>query len=78
MAPERLMPKEESVASDDKGNLHAPRVGEHIDAGQPRSFLVSDSADYMNGSSIVTDGGNTSAMLDWTDEQWDALRPKKK
>jgi len=23
-------------------------------------------------------GANTSAMLDWTDEQWDALRPKKK
>ena len=23
-------------------------------------------------------GANTSAMLDWTDEQWDAIRPKKK
>ena len=40
------------------------------------------------GDAIVIDGGkmlqsggggaNTSAMLDWTDEQWDAIRPAKK
>jgi hypothetical protein len=48
---------------------------------------VSDGAAYINGDAIVIDGGkslqsggggaNTSSMLDWTDEQWAAIRPKK-
>ena len=64
------------------------RVGEHIELANLAAFLVSDGAAYINGDAIVIDGGkmlqsggggaNTSAMLDWTDEQWDAIRPKKK
>ena len=64
------------------------RVGEHIELANLAAYLVSDGAAYINGDAIVIDGGkmlqsggggaNTSAMLDWTDEQWDAIRPKKK
>ena len=49
---------------------------------------MSDGAAYINGDAIVIDGGkmlqsggggaNTQAMIDWTDEQWEAIRPKKK
>jgi len=63
------------------------RVGEHIELANLAAFLVSDGAAYINGDAIVIDGGkslqsggggaNTSAMLDWTDEQWAAIRPKK-
>ena len=48
----------------------------------------STGAAYINGDAIVIDGGkmlqsggggaNTSSMLDWTDEQWAAIRPNKK
>ena len=42
---------------------------------------------YINGDAVVIDGGkmqsggggaSTQWMLDWTDEQWEAIRPKKK
>ncbi len=49
---------------------------------------MSDGAAYINGDAIVIDGGkmlqsggggaNTQAMIDWTDEQWEAIRPKRK
>ena len=63
------------------------RVGEHIELANLAAFLVSDGAAYINGDAIVIDGGkmlqsggggaNTQQMLDWTDEQWDAIRPKR-
>ena len=33
-----------------------------------------------NGKALQSGGGgaNTQAMLDWTDEEWDEIRPKKK
>ena len=40
-----------------------------------------------DGGAVVIDGGkmqsgsggaSTQSMLDWTDEQWEAIRPKKK
>ncbi len=84
----RLMPKERGAQDDMIKAIPMRRVGEHIELANLAAFLVSDGAAYINGDAIVIDGGkmlqsggggaNTSAMLDWTDEQWDALRPKKK
>src|SRR2546422_1018947 len=63
------------------------RVGEHIELANLPAFLVSDGAAYINGDAVVIDGGkmqsggggaSTQSMLDWTDEQWEAIRPKKK
>ena len=64
------------------------RVGKHEELANLAAFLVSDGAAYINGDAIVIDGGkmlqsggggaNTQAMIDWTDEQWEAIRPKKK
>jgi hypothetical protein len=43
-------------------------------------------AAYINGDAVVIDGdkmqsggggASTQSMLDWTDEQWEAIRPKK-
>ena len=84
----RLMPKERGSSEDMLKAVPARRVGEHIELANLAAFLVSDGAAYINGDAVVIDGGkmlqsggggaNTAAMLDWTDEQWDALRPKKK
>jgi uncharacterized protein YbdZ (MbtH family) len=35
----------------------------------------------IDGGKMLQSGGggaNTQAMIDWTDEQWEAIRPKKK
>ena len=62
-------------------------MGEHIELANLAAFLVSDGAAYINGDAVVIDGGkmqsggggaSTQAMLDWTDEQWEAIGPKKK
>ena len=84
----RLMPKERGGQDEMIKAIPMRRTGEHIELANLAAFLVSDGAAYINGDAIVIDGGktlqsggggaNTSAMLDWTDEQWDALRPKKK
>jgi NAD(P)-dependent dehydrogenase (short-subunit alcohol dehydrogenase family) len=83
----RLMPKERGGQEEMIKAIPMRRVGEHIELANLAAFLVSDGAAYINGDAIVIDGGkslqsggggaNTSSMLDWTDEQWAALRPKK-
>ncbi len=83
----RLMPKERGGQEEMIKAIPMRRVGEHIELANLAAFLVSDGAGYINGDAIVIDGGkslqsggggaNTSAMLDWTDEQWAAIRPKK-
>jgi NAD(P)-dependent dehydrogenase (short-subunit alcohol dehydrogenase family) len=84
----RLMPKERGGQEEMIKAIPMRRVGEHIELANLAAYLVSDGAAYINGDAIVIDGGkmlqsggggaNTSAMLDWTDAQWDAIRPKKK
>jgi len=84
---ERLMPEQRAKAAPIENSIPLRRVGQHEELANLCSFLVSDQAGYINGDCIVIDGGkmlqsggggvNTSGMLDWTDEQWDALKPKK-
>jgi hypothetical protein len=60
---------------------HAPSPAHRSPAG------AAGTAAYINGDAVVIDGGkmqsggggaSTQSMLDWTDEQWEAIRPKKK
>ena len=56
------------------------RVGEHRELADLASFLVSDSAGYINGEMVVQDGGahlrgsGAEDLLQWTDAQWQQQR----
>jgi NAD(P)-dependent dehydrogenase (short-subunit alcohol dehydrogenase family) len=56
------------------------RVGEHRELTDLASFLVSDSAGYINGEMVVQDGGahlrssGAEDLLGWTDAQWEKQR----
>jgi NAD(P)-dependent dehydrogenase (short-subunit alcohol dehydrogenase family) len=84
---QRLMPEERTKADPIENSIPLRRVGQHEELANLCSFLVSDQAGYINGDCIVIDGGkmlqsggggvNTAGMLDWSDAQWDAIKPKK-
>jgi NAD(P)-dependent dehydrogenase (short-subunit alcohol dehydrogenase family) len=56
------------------------RVGEHRELADLASFLISDSAGYINGEMVVQDGGahlrssGAEDLLHWSDAQWEAQR----
>jgi NAD(P)-dependent dehydrogenase (short-subunit alcohol dehydrogenase family) len=56
------------------------RTGEHSELADLASFLVSDSAGYINGEMVVQDGGvhlrssGAEDLLQWTDAQWEKQR----
>jgi NAD(P)-dependent dehydrogenase (short-subunit alcohol dehydrogenase family) len=56
------------------------RVGEQSELANLASFLVSDSAGYINGEMVVQDGGahlrssGAEDLLQWTDAQWEKQR----
>ena len=56
------------------------RVGEHAELADLASFLVSDSARYINGEMVVQDGGahlrssGAEDLLAWTEAQWEQHR----
>jgi NAD(P)-dependent dehydrogenase (short-subunit alcohol dehydrogenase family) len=56
------------------------RAGEHGELANLASFLISDSAGYINGEMVVQDGGahlrssGAEDLLQWTDAQWDRQR----
>jgi NAD(P)-dependent dehydrogenase (short-subunit alcohol dehydrogenase family) len=56
------------------------RVGEHSELANLASFLISDSAGYINGEMVVQDGGShlrssgAEDLLQWTDAQWEQQR----
>jgi NAD(P)-dependent dehydrogenase (short-subunit alcohol dehydrogenase family) len=56
------------------------RVGEHRELCDLASFLISDSAGYINGEMVVQDGGahlrssGAEDLLQWTDAQWEKQR----
>ena len=56
------------------------RAGEHSELANLASFLISDSAGYINGEMVVQDGGahlrssGAEDLLAWTDAQWEKQR----
>jgi NAD(P)-dependent dehydrogenase (short-subunit alcohol dehydrogenase family) len=56
------------------------RPGEHRELADLASFLISDSAGYINGEMVVQDGGahlrssGAEDLLQWTDAQWEQQR----
>jgi NAD(P)-dependent dehydrogenase (short-subunit alcohol dehydrogenase family) len=56
------------------------RAGEHSELSNLASFLISDSAGYINGEMVVQDGGahlrssGAEDLLQWTDAQWEQQR----
>jgi NAD(P)-dependent dehydrogenase (short-subunit alcohol dehydrogenase family) len=56
------------------------RVGEHGELADLASFLISDSAGYINGEMVVQDGGShlrgsgVEDLLQWSDAQWEQQR----
>ncbi|MFL6817742.1 MAG: SDR family oxidoreductase, partial [Bradyrhizobium sp.] len=60
------------------------RVGEHRELADLASFLVSDSAGYINGEMVVQDGGahlrssGAEDLLQWSDAQWERQRQARK
>ena len=56
------------------------RVGEYGELANLASFLISDSAGYINGEMVVQDGGahlrgsGAEDLLQWTDAQWEKQR----
>ena len=59
------------------------RVGEHGELANLASFLISDSAGYINGEMVVQDGGShlrssgAEDLLQWTDAQWQIQRERR-
>ena len=67
-------------------DLREPRGRAHR-AREPCGLPRERRGAYINGDAVVMDGGkmqsggggaSTQLMLAWTDEQWEAIRPKKK
>ena len=56
------------------------RVGEHGELANLASFLISDSAGYINGEMVAQDGGahlrssGAEDLLHWSDAQWERAR----
>ena len=56
------------------------RAGEQSELANLASFLISDSAGYINGEMVVQDGGahlrssGAEDLLQWTDAQWEKQR----
>jgi NAD(P)-dependent dehydrogenase (short-subunit alcohol dehydrogenase family) len=81
----RLMP-DKSFEEMAKKRNPLRRFGTHEELANLAAFLVSDYSGYINGDQIVMDGGEwlkgagefsyVGDLL--TDEQWQAMRPKKK
>ena len=56
------------------------RAGEHSELADLASFLISDSAGYINGEMVAQDGGahlrssGAEDLLHWSDAQWERAR----
>ncbi len=82
---ERLVPKPEMAAAFEAKNP-LKRPGQHAELANLAAFLLSEGAGYINGEVVTIDGGEwlqgagqfnfVGEMM--SDEDWQALRPRKK
>jgi NAD(P)-dependent dehydrogenase (short-subunit alcohol dehydrogenase family) len=82
---ERLVPKPELAAAFEAKNP-LRRAGRHEELANLAAFLLADESGYINGECVTIDGGEwlqgagqfnfLGAMM--SDEDWNALKPKKK
>ncbi len=79
----RLRPEAREAAGGQERYNPMGRVGAHGELADLACYLISDQAGYVNGELVTIDGGamfRTSGaedLLDWTDADWEAIRPKK-
>lgn len=70
-------------SADPAKDIPLGRVGEHKELADLYAFLMSDLAAYITGEVITIDGAKglrtngVEDLFSWTQEQWDALRPRK-
>lgn len=81
---ERLVPRPELARMFETRNPLG-RAGRHIELANLASFLLSDGAGYINGEVVTIDGGEWlqgagqfNFLREMTDDDWAALRPKRK
>ncbi|HWA43494.1 MAG TPA: SDR family oxidoreductase [Hypericibacter adhaerens] len=81
---ERLVPRADMAETFGTKNPLG-RVGNHRELADLASFLVSDGSGYINGEVVTIDGGEWlmgagqfNFLNALTDEDWQALKPKKK
>lgn len=70
-------------SADPAKDIPLGRIGEHQELADLYAFLMSDLAAYISGEVIAIDGGKglrtngVEDLFSWTQDQWDALRPRK-
>jgi NAD(P)-dependent dehydrogenase (short-subunit alcohol dehydrogenase family) len=81
---ERLVPRAD-LAADFGTKNPLGRVGNHRELADLASFLVCDGSGYINGEVVTIDGGEWlmgagqfNFLSALTDQDWQALKPKKK
>jgi NAD(P)-dependent dehydrogenase (short-subunit alcohol dehydrogenase family) len=81
---ERLVPRPE-LAEKFETNNPLRRVGDHLELANLASYLIADGSDYINGEVVTIDGGEWlmgagqfNFLSEMTDEEWEAIKPKKK
>ncbi len=83
-ASQQLNPQERVASAIKAPGNPLGRVGDHIELANLASYLVSDYAAYVNGEMVTIDGGmhlrssGAEDLLNWPQQQWDALRERTK
>ncbi len=81
---QQLFPEERAQSRSPTASIPLGRFGEHDEFADLCVFLASDAASYINGDMITIDGARGLKGMDvddlftWTDEQWDALKTRRK
>ena len=81
----RLLPRPE-LESAAKKKIPLGRFGTTEEFANLAAFLVSDGAGYINGETVIMDGGEwlqgagefTALGRELTDNEWETMKPKKR